>query len=166
MQKYKQDIEQLLAEGNIIQIKPKGYSMYPLLVPGRDEAIVAPVGDKSSVKVEGDTAVRMYTDADGLKRGDVVLYRRDQGILVLHRIWKRRGDKFYLVGDNQKELEGPLRPDQMRGVMVGFVRKGKKISVKNPVYRVLCGIWLVMRPVRPVVSKAVARVKGIGKGKR
>ncbi len=25
--------------GNIIRIKPQGYSMYPLLIPGRDEAL-------------------------------------------------------------------------------------------------------------------------------
>lgn len=147
MQKHKQDVEKLLAEGNRIQIKPQGYSMYPVLVPGRDEAIVAPA----------DTAK--------LKRGDVVLYRRDQSILVLHRIWRRKDNKFYLVGDNQKEIEGPLRPDQIKGVMTGMVRKGRKISVKNPVYQMLTGIWLAMRPVRPIVSKTVAKIKRIGKGK-
>lgn len=159
MQKYEQDIEKLLAEGNRIQIKPQGYSMYPVLVPGRDEAIVAPVREEGSGE-------RDFTHVSKLKRGDVVLYRRDQGILVLHRIWKRQGDRFYLVGDNQKEIEGPLRPDQIKGIMVGMVRKSKKISVKNPIYRVLTGIWLWMRPVRPVVSKAVAKIKRIGKGKR
>lgn len=148
MQKYEQDIEMLLAEGNIIQIKPKGYSMYPLLVPGRDEVLVAPA------------------DHFKLKRADVVLYRRDESILVLHRIWKRQGDRFYLVGDNQKEIEGPLRPDQIKGIMVGLVRNGRKISVKNPLYRMYAGIWLVMRPLRPVVSKAVAKIKGMGKRKK
>lgn len=165
MQKYEQDIEKLLAEGNIIQIKPQGYSMYPLLVPGRDEAIVAPV---NGVRVEAENSTLSAPDGmdiAGLKRGDVVLYRRDKSILVLHRIWKRHGDKFYLVGDNQKEIEGPLRPDQMKGVVVGFVRKGKTISVKNPVYRLLTGIWLIMRPVRPAVSKAVAKLKRLKSGR-
>ncbi len=145
MQKYEQDIEKLLEEGNIIQKKVRGYSMYPILVPNRDEFIVAPA------------------DPAHLKRGDVVLYRRDKSILVLHRIWRRQKDMFYLVGDNQKEIEGPLRPDQMKGIMVGFVRKGRKFSVKNPVYRLLTAIWLVVRPVRPRVSKTVAKIKRIGK---
>lgn len=136
-QGYKQDIEQLLIEGNTIQIKLKGHSMYPLFVQGRDDVIVAPADPKK------------------LKRGDVVLYRRDKSILVLHRIWKRKGDGFYLVGDNEKTVEGPLRPDQMKGVMIGGVRKGRKFSVKNPMYRLLSGIWLVMRPVRPVVAKVL-----------
>ena len=34
------DLEQLLRDGNIIRIKPQGYSMYPLLIPGRDEALI------------------------------------------------------------------------------------------------------------------------------
>ena len=165
MQKYEQDIEKLLAEGNMIQIKPRGYSMYPVLVPGRDEVIVAPVSVDETGEGSVDT-VEAFRNVSHLKRGDVVLYRRDESILVLHRIWRKQGDKLYLVGDNQKEIEGPLRTDQMKGIMIGMVRKGKKISVKNPIYRVLTGIWLWMRPVRPVVSKAVAKVKRLGKGKR
>ena len=35
----KYDIEQLLEAGEIIQIYPEGYSMYPMFVPGRDAEI-------------------------------------------------------------------------------------------------------------------------------
>ena len=58
------DIEQLLKQGNVIRIKPQGTSMYPLFVPGRDEACIE------------------RTDFSSLKRGDVILYRRDKSILV------------------------------------------------------------------------------------
>ena len=136
-----QDIEKLLAEDNIIQLKPQGYSMYPLLVPGRDEARIA------------------TADVKKLKRGDVVLYRRDSGILVLHRIWKRRGNEFYLVGDNQKEIEGPLRPEQMKGMLIGVVRKGKYFSVHNIFYNFYAKVWLWLRPLRPILSHSVAKVK-------
>ena len=37
-------IEQLLADGQTIKIKPQGYSMYPLFVPGRDEACIERTG--------------------------------------------------------------------------------------------------------------------------
>lgn len=151
---YQIDIEKLLQEGNNICIKPQGYSMYPVLVPGRDEAIIEPLNGK-------------------IRRGDVVLYRRDKeveygSILVLHRIWKVKADGIYLVGDNQKEIEGPLRTDQIKGIMVGMNRKGKYIPVTNPGYRILTGGWLWLRPVRPVISKTVAALKrGItGKKKR
>ena len=141
-----QDIEKLLLEGKNLNIKPQGYSMYPVLVPGRDEAIIEPLTEKK------------------LRRGDVVLYRRDKnakngGILVLHRIWKVRTEGIYLVGDNQKELEGPLRPHQIKGIMVGMNRKGKYIPVTHPVYRLLTGGWLCSRPVRPYVARAVRLMK-------
>lgn len=141
-------IEQLLAEGKTIQIPVQGFSMYPMLYPGRDEAVIAPV------------------DASRLKRGDVVLYRRDESILVLHRIVRRTADGFYMTGDNQSELEGPLREDQMKGILVSFVRKGHRVSVKNPVY--VCGarLWLVMLPVRDLVKRPVANLKKRLKRKR
>ncbi len=145
MEEY-QDIEKLLQDGNSIKIRPQGYSMYPVLVPGRDEVIVEPLGMKQ------------------LRRGDVVLYRRDKkngGILVLHRIWKVKADGFYLVGDNQKELEGPLQMEQIKGIMVAMYRKGKYISVKNMFYRGLTGIWLWLRPFRPEIAKTAATLKKI-----
>ena len=132
------DIEQLLASDATIKIKPQGYSMYPLFVPGRDEACI-------------DRA-----DFSSLKRGDVILYRRDKNILVLHRIWKITGNSFYMVGDNQTEIEGPLRADQVRGKLTGFVRNGKFVDVKNPIYRFLSGLWLFLRPLRPCAWKLTA----------
>lgn len=50
------DIEKILLCGQTIQIKPEGYSMYPFIVPGRDEVIIEPVG--------------LYIP----KRSDIVLY--------------------------------------------------------------------------------------------
>jgi len=137
----KQDIEKLLAEGKLIQVKPQGYSMYPLFVPGRDEAVIAPA------------------PIERIRRGDVVLYRREGSILVLHRVWKRKGNCFYFVGDNQSEVEGPLKPEQIKGLLVGIIRKGRRFSVKNPAYRFLAGIWLILRPVRPVISRWAAAGK-------
>lgn len=147
MQTERQDIEQLLKAGKNIQIKPKGYSMYPVLVPDRDEAIVEPV------------------DISKLKRGDVVLYRRDAdvtgGILVLHRIWKCSKEGFFMVGDNQKEIEGPLRGEQIKGIMVGMIRRGKYISVKATGYCFLTGVWLILRPLRPTISGVAAKIKKV-----
>lgn len=149
MKTEKIEIEKLLSEGKTIQLSPIGYSMYPLFVPGRDMARIAP------------------SDGARLKRGDVALYRRgdvaqdgkERGILVLHRIWKREGDRFYFVGDNQKEIEGPLSVRQIRGELIGFERRGRYVSVKNPVYRLLSALWLRLRPVRPLISGCVHRIK-------
>lgn len=133
--KSKIDIEQLLKDGHAIKVKPQGYSMYPMFIPGRDEAVIE--------------HVPLHT----LHRGDVVLYRRDHSILVLHRICKIKKDGFYMVGDNQSEVEGPLRPDQIKGRLTEFVRNGRTVSVTNPVYLLYTSLWLFLRPFRPCISK-------------
>lgn len=138
---YKVDIEKILSEGNTVEIKPRGYSMYPLFVPERDIAVIKPVGE------------------DVLKRGDVVLYRREESILVLHRIWKKKGDQFYMVGDNQKETEGPIYRFQIKGKLIGIKRKGRYLDVRNPIYRFLFAVWLFLRPLRPLIAKAVHGAK-------
>lgn len=135
------DIETLLKSGQTIQLFPQGYSMYPLLVPGRDEVILSPLPDRP------------------LRRGDVALYRRDTGILVLHRICRCKEDGYYMVGDNQVQVEGPLRKEQVIGIMSGFVRKGKLFSSDDLWYRILSRIWLVMRPVRRCITVPGAKVK-------
>ena len=126
------DMEQLLQDGNILKLKPQGYSMYPLFIPGRDEALI------------------QQAALESLRKNDVVLYRRDHSIAP---------EGIYMVGDNQSEVEGPLRPDQIRGKLVGFIRNGKNFSVKNPLYRFLSFLWLTMLPIRPVCFRLTALLR-------
>lgn len=135
------DIEEALREGKSIQIRPQGYSMYPLLVPGRDEVILH------------------AADPAKLRRGDVVLYRREGSILVLHRIWKKRSDGFYMVGDNQTKVEGPIAVEQIRAVMTAFIRNGKHLPAGNPGYRFLAAVWLLLRPFRRAISLPIAKLR-------
>lgn len=134
------DILSLLENGSI-QIKPKGYSMYPLFIPGRDYAII----DKA--------------DISKLKRGDVILYRRVNGILVLHRICRITMSGIYTVGDNQTQVEGPLSEKQVKGILTGIIRNGHKFSVQHPLYRFFSMLWLTLRPVRRPISLFVAKIK-------
>ena len=93
-----QSIEKTL-EHNIVKIKPVGYSMYPVIVPGRDYVYIE------------------KADYGTLKRGDVILYKRPEpeSIYVLHRIYKVKPDGVYTVGDNQSVCEGPLAREQILG---------------------------------------------------
>jgi len=135
-------IIQALKMGNIM-IKPQGYSMYPLFVPGRDLAVIT------------------KAEPSNLKRGDVVLYRRwdASGILVLHRIARITKEGFFMVGDNQTKIEGPLKSEQIYGKLIEIVRKEKHISVNNLLYKALSWLWLCLRPVRRPISIAVATIK-------
>lgn len=74
-------------------------------------------------------------------------------MLVLHRIAKKTKDGFYMVGDNQTELEGPIYTEQIRAIMIAFYRKGHFISCQNFIYIVLSHLWLFLRPIRPMISR-------------
>lgn len=137
----KQNIESLLLSGKTVQLHPKGYSMYPMFVPGRDEAVIAPVNPEK------------------IRRGDVILYRRTAGILVLHRVVRKKADGFYLTGDNQSAIEGPIESGQVKGKLIAFIRKGRYVSVENPLYRMLAKVWLCMRVVRRPIMVTGAAVK-------
>ena len=134
-------IEALLRQGTSVQLPPIGWSMYPLIVPDRDQAVIEPV------------------EASRLRRGDVALYRRPNGPLVLHRVWKYTAEGLYFVGDNQSEIEGPLPPEAVFGRMTAVVRNGRTIRADDPLYRALAAAWLALRPVRRPVSRFVAAWK-------
>ena len=143
-----QNLEKLLEENELVQITPEGYSMYPLVVPGRDQVILTKV------------------NRERIRRGDVLLYRRPSGILVLHRVWKVRGDGIYMVGDNQDVTEGPLPRALFLGIVVTFIRKGKRFSARNPVYVCFSGLWLFMRPLRLPIMRPLAAIKRRLRGRK
>ena len=136
------EIEPLLKAGACIQIHPQGYSMYPFIDPRRDEVVLAGIEDGSA-----------------LRRGDVVLYRRENGMLVLHRIYKIGQDGQYLLGDTETDIEGPVRREQVKGKTNGMVRDGRYMDVGNPGYRMLSVVWLWLRPARRAIMVPAARLR-------
>ena len=139
MEKY--NIEQLLRDGNVVQFHPVGSSMWPLFVYPKDEAIVAPVTQ------------------DLLKRGDVCLYRGLSGNLIIHRVYKRKDNVFFMVGDHQTEVEGPIEGKDVLGIMTHYIRNGKKHSASNPIYLLFSRMWLLLRPLRRSIIAFGSRIK-------
>ncbi len=143
----KKDLEELLKAGTPVGFYPQGNSMRPTIVPGRDSVIVEPLTDKK------------------VKRGDVLLFRRPNtapvypGKLILHRVWKVKKDGIYMVGDNEKQVEGPLPTEVFLGIMTEFHRKSKTIKASNLWYRFLTGTWLILRPIRFIVTRPLTLFK-------
>lgn len=140
MDKPKKDVELLLKNGKPVQFPISGWSMYPFLSDG-DSVTVSPI------------------NLQDLKLNQVVLYRRDNGPLVLHRIIDIKDDGLYLCGDNQFDIEGPLRNNQVFGKLVSFSHKQKLIQTDSFPYRVSSNCWRLLRPIRPVIAKAVHYLK-------
>ena len=99
----------LMEETGTVPLVISGSSMTPFLVHGRDTVYLSKV-----------TAP--------LKRGDMILYRRDCGAYILHRIFRSEGDTYTLVGDAQTMLEPGIRADQVLAVVTAVRRKGKLLK--------------------------------------
>lgn len=149
-----QNVEVLLKENKSIQFPPEGFSMYPFLNPDKgDQVVLTPFSEREP------------------RVGDVILYRRDgepgtmdergyaRGILVLHRVCRISGNGYYCVGDNQSLVEGPLRREQLLGVMTARIRGGRLTSERNILYRMYLWTWLLLRPVRDDIKRPIARIK-------
>ena len=134
-------ITDLLSEGKSVQLHPQGYSMYPLIVPERDEVIISPLKDHK------------------IKRGDVLLYRRKNDKLILHRVYKIKDDKVYFIGDNESVVEGPLDISQVHGIMNAFYHKGKKIKANNFFYFLSWQLWLFLLPFRKPIGELIHKAK-------
>ena len=121
----------LLKPGQTLQISPTGYSMYPFLTSQRDKVLLTPISAETK-----------------LRRGDICLYRRDNGLHVLHRIHHINRNGIYMSGDNQNYCEGPLIRSQFLAVAVELIRKDRHIKCSSLKYRLLSHIWMLALPFR------------------
>ena len=115
-----------------------GGSMSPFLIGNRDTVYLK--------KCDGP-----------LKKGDIVLYERSNGQLVLHRIVLIEDNMLSLIGDGQFDIEHGICADQVIGRAVCAVRKGKKIQKKDFWWVFFEKIWIVVIPLRKVIWNVVKR---------
>ena len=117
-------IEEILAGGGEFRLYPRGKSMRPLIIEGRDSVVLA------------------RKPIDELHRHDMVFYRRDNGQFVLHRLMKIEKDGTYtMCGDAQIALERGVRADQIIGYVITMYRKDRRMSLETPWYRLSVCVW-------------------------
>jgi hypothetical protein len=115
-------IKSQLEDGGKATFTPKGKSMLPLLRDGMDRVTIAkPVFP--------------------LKKYDIVLYQRNNGDYVLHRIVETGQGTYVLRGDGQYVKEYGVEERQIIGVVKHFMREGKTYSCKGFLYGLSVRIW-------------------------
>ena len=130
-------IAEITAAGGTVEMTVAGNSMKPTLL-----------NRESTVRLTAITEP---------KRGDMVLYRRDSGVYVLHRVVKVCGDgSCVFCGDAQYQPETGIRRDQMLAVVCAFCRRRRWISCDDPRYRCWWRLCVGLRGWRRV-SAAVKR---------
>lgn len=134
-------LENYLRESGRLTYSNVGVSMLPLLRQGRD-----------LLTVEAKGPARC-------KAGDVVLFRRPNGQLILHRIVAVRAADYVLRGDNCTGDEAGVTEEQILGVMTGFVRGGREHRVTDPGYRLYTQLILRTARLRIPLMKAMRRLR-------
>ena len=119
-----------------------GTSMLPLLKEGRDRVELEPCSQER------------------LKKGDVVLYKKNDGTLVLHRIIKTENREFFTVlGDHQFKNAERVNKHQIIAVACGFFIKGRYVNEKTRWYRLYKKIWLCNLNVRRIILAVLSLKK-------
>ena len=118
-----------LENGGRARLIVTGNSMYPMLRHRRDAVWLVPLTRQP-------------------QKRDLILYQRESGQYVLHRIVTTvRDGAFCCSGDNQWELE-PMQEKQIIALVEGFERKGKTYTGKELGYRLYVSAWVALLPVR------------------
>lgn len=85
------------------------------------------------------------------KRYDIVLYKRDTGQYVLHRILKKRKNDYVICGDHRWRLEYGITDRHILGVMTELVRNGKKLPLKGWRYWFYEHLWCDFYVIRALI---------------
>lgn len=136
------NIERSIKELGYAVVPIKGTSMMPLLKEGRDRVELKPYCHER------------------LKKGDVVLYKKNDGTLVLHRIIKTENGEFFTVlGDHQFKNAERVNNNQIIAVACGFFIKGHYVNEKTRWYRLYKKIWLCNLKVRRIILAVLSLKK-------
>lgn len=133
-------LPELLEAAPSVPLVISGNSMSPFLVHGRDTVYLSRVDSP-------------------LKKGDMILYRRDNGAYILHRICRTEGDRYDLVGDAQVLIERGIRADQVIARVTAVRRKGKLLKRGSFWWEFFEKIWLNLIPLRRQIIGAYAGLK-------
>lgn len=119
----------VLDDGASVPLVVSGSSMVPFLVHGRDTVYLTKI-------------------TKPIKRGDILLYRRNSGKLVLHRVCRLTADGFTMAGDAQQETEPGIKPEQLLAVVTAVRRKGKLLTRSDWQWKIFETLWLWLIPWR------------------
>ncbi len=133
---FAETFEDIINDGGSVPLVVTGNSMRPFLSHGKD------------------TVWLCACRKEDFRKGKILLFRRENGSLVLHRIKK-------VLSQGQLEMNGDaqywceiIKKEQAVAVVSYIERNGKKISCNSLMYRIKVWIWQVLKPLRPFIFRA------------
>ena len=139
---YVSMLRELTESGKEVSMLIAGSSMSPFLIHERDSICFKKPDRK-------------------LRRGDMVFYQRTSGQYVMHRIYKVSSEGYYIVGDAQQDIEGPVKREQIFALITKVRRKGKWIAPGDFWWEFFEHVWIRMVPVRRLIIGSYTKMKRI-----
>lgn len=124
-------ILECLAKGQEVRMMVSGISMTPILHNIRDSVVLSSKGKPGKY--------------------DIVLYRRQDGSYILHRIIGKKKGLFVMAGDFETQKEYPISEDMIYAKVVSFRRNGKDYHPEDFIIKLYSRIWVFIRPARQQV---------------
>ncbi len=136
-------IEDTVKKSGSMPLVVTGNSMNPFMKDGRD-----------TVWLEDCKAL-------DYKRGKILLFKREDGKIVLHRVRKVMSDGILVMnGDAQYWCE-EIKKEQVLAVVTYIERNGKKTSCNSLTYKIKIELWQLLKPVRPLIFKVQRKIKKV-----
>lgn len=138
-----EEYRRLLREDPSIDALPlviSGNSMSPFLIHGRDTVYLSRLSRP-------------------VRRGDMLLYQRQNGAYILHRVYAVTPEGFTMVGDAQTVLEPGIRQEQIAAIVTRVERKGKTLAPGCFWWAFFEKIWIRILPLRRRICRLYACVK-------
>lgn len=133
-------MNRIFAKGGTFSFYPAGTSMQPFIVQGRDKVILSSVPDR-------------------LKKYDIVLYQRENGTYVLHRIVGLNGNIYTMRGDNQDYLEPGICVEQILAVVTSVERNGKIWKMNSFWNKLAAALWVETVAIRKKIRRLKTKLK-------
>ena len=111
-----------------------GNSMSPFLIHGRDTVYLSRL-------------------TRPVRRGDMLLYKRENGNYVLHRVFKATPESLTMIGDAQTILEPGIRREQVIAIVTRVERKGKLLVPGSFWWDFFEKIWIRIIPLRREIQR-------------
>ena len=128
---------ELLPQVESLPLTVSGHSMSPFLVEDRD-------------------VVQLCKIDKPLKVGQMVLYNRDNGQYILHRICKIDNESYSMIGDAHDVVEHGIRREQIIATVKSVERKSKKLAPGDLLWDFFEKFWIRVIPFRKSLMKLVS----------
>ncbi len=138
-----ESVEKLIADGAVVPLYVSGSSMNPFLISRRDIVYLRAM------------------HASDLKKGKIVLFKRNNGGLVLHRIKKVLPDGNLLMNGDAQTWSEIADKNQIVAVVSEIERKGKRKPVDSFNWTLINIVWSLAVPFRPIIMRLWFKIRRI-----